>query len=406
MKRSTLLIIFLLNLFLVPSWVFSQSKPYLILVSFDAFRWDYPGRGLTPTLDYIKANGVSALSLRPSFPSKTFPNHLSIITGMYPEHHGIIHNDFENPFSGEKYATSDTSAVRNGKWYLGEAFWETAERQGIRTASYFWPGSELSLPYRRPSYFETYEHKRPYSDRIEGVINWLKLPYKERPHFITLYMSETDDQGHRFGPDAPQTNRAIKQLDSLAGVLLKRIKDISMADSVNVIFLSDHGMTGISTDRMINIEEIAGPGNIIQGNGPVMMVEPENGSIQKTYEKLKSAKAHFMVYTRKDMPEYFHFDDNPFIYSIIIVADPGWSLVDNKSKSAMLKYNSKGNHGYDNNYMDMHGIFYAIGPAFRNGYSTGTLWNIDIYPLLCRIFDIFPRQNIDGRLERIGFILK
>ncbi|MCU7495208.1 MAG: alkaline phosphatase family protein [Ignavibacteria bacterium] len=407
MKIRKILSLWVLSaIFVLSGNILPQGKPYVILVSYDAFRWDYTSRGLTPNLDSVASGGVSALSLRPAFPSKTFPNHLSIITGMYPEHHGIIHNEFRDPYSERVYSIRDTAEVTDSRWYLGEAFWQTAERQGIRTASYFWPSTPLNLAERNPKYYELYEHKRPYGKRIEGVINWLKMPYKDRPHFITLYMHETDDQGHKFGPNSPQVNLAIKQLDSLSGLLLKRLKDIKMYDSVNVIFLSDHGMTSISSERLINVEEILGKGNRLDGDGPVMMIEPGAGELEAVYDKLKKNEEHFKVYKRDNMPGYFHFDDNPFIYPLIVVAEPGWSLVDNKTRAYYTKGKSRGNHGYDNNFMDMHGIFYAEGPAFKKGYRTGTLWNIDVYPLLCRIFDILPKKNIDGSLERIEFLLK
>ncbi|MGE5682550.1 MAG: ectonucleotide pyrophosphatase/phosphodiesterase [Bacillota bacterium] len=386
--------------------VAQQNKPYLILVSFDAFRWDYPQRGITPNLDFIKNNGVSALSLRPAFPSKTFPNHQSIITGMYPAHHGIIHNDFTDPFTKEKYKISDSLAVSDPKWYLGEAFWETCERQGIKTASYFWPGSELNLPYRRPTYFQHYEHKRNYYTIINGVVDWLKLPYKDRPHFITTYIHETDDMGHKFGPNSPQANQAIQLEDSLIGYLFNKLKDADMLDSTNIIILSDHGMTEVSKEKLINIEEIIGPDNKMDGEGPVMMIEPNGGDVQQVYNILKANENHFKVFTRNNIPDYYEFSDHPFIYSIIVVADPGWTLVDNKSKISVMKYTRGGNHGYDKDFIDMHGIFFAYGPAFKQAYRTGTLWNIDVYPLLCKIFGIVPRSNIDGKFERIGFILK
>lgn len=403
---SALLCIFCVSGSVFPQEISPKGKPYVILVSYDAFRWDYTKRGLTPNLDSVAAKGVSTLSIRPAFPSKTFPNHLSIITGMYPEHHGIIHNDFRDPFTGRRYSISDTAEVTDSRWYLGEAFWVTAERQGIKTASYFWPGVPQKVSYRNPHYYEIYNKKIPYIKRIEGVIDWLKMPYKDRPHFITLYMDETDVQGHRFGPNSPQVNSAIKLLDSLSGVLIGKLKDIKMYDSTNVIFLSDHGMTEVSNDRLINVEEILGTSGRMDGNGPVMMIEPEEGRLDEIYNKLKANENHFKVYRREDIPGYFHFNDNPFIYPIVVTAEPGWSIVDNSSKASYLKYVSKGNHGYDNNLIDMHGIFFAEGPAFKKGYRTGTIWNIDIYPLLCRIFNIMPRANIDGSLDRIEFLLK
>jgi predicted AlkP superfamily pyrophosphatase or phosphodiesterase len=380
----------------------AQSKTYVILLSLDGFRWDYLNRGISPNLEKIKETGVSALSLRPSYPSKTFPNHLSIITGMYPAHHGIIANNIYDPFKKTMYKMGDTNAVRDGRWYLGEAFWETAERQGIISASYFWPGSEILLPYRHPTYHETYEHTRPYEKRVDGVINWLQLPIEKRPHFITLYIHETDSQGHEFGPNTPEANEAIKRDDNIAGYLLQKLDEIKMRDSVNLIFVSDHGMTEVSKERSINIEKIVDSINCkFFDMGPIMFVEPTKEKLKEVYELLKKNENHYKVYYRNEIPEYFHFSDHPFISPIVVIADLGWSAISNRKPD----WDEKGNHGYDNNQLDMHGIFLAAGPCFKKNYHTGTLWNIDIYPLLCKIFAIYPRANIDGELERIGFIL-
>ena len=398
MKRPFIL----LFLLFLTTYVFASGKPYVILVSYDAFRWDYLNRGISPNLEKIRKEGVSAISLQPSFPSKTFPNHLSIITGMYPAHHGIITNGFGNPFDKSYYRMSDSNTVRDAKWYLGEAFWETAERQGILTASYFWPGSEVLLKYRRPTYNQAYEHLRPYEKRVDGVIDWLQLPYEKRPHFITLYCSETDDKGHEFGPDSPETDDAIKRLDYITGYLMNKLDEIKMRDSVDIIFVSDHGMTGISEEKNINIEKIIGMKDCrFSDSGPLMQVDPPKGKEEEVYEILKKNENHYKVYYRDDVPEYYHFNDHPFIKPVLVITDLGWSAVTNRK----FEHESKGNHGYDNHQLDMHGIFLATGPDFKKGYHTGTILNIDIYPLLCRIFNIYPRTNIDGRLERIEFIL-
>lgn len=389
-------------LFIITAVSLSAQKPYLILISLDGFRWDYLNRGISPNLNLIREEGVSALSLRPAFPSKTFPNHLSIITGMYPANHGIIQNNFGDPFRKSIYRMQDTNAVRDARWYIGEAFWETAERQGIITASYFWPGSEVLLSYRRPTYFKAYDHERPYEKRVEGVIDWLQLPFEKRPHFITLYFHETDSQGHDFGPDSPQTNEAIKRLDNVAGYLLQKLGEIKMLDSVNVVFVSDHGMTEIAQEKTINIEKIVAPIKCkFFDAGPLIFVEPEKDRMKEVYNILKKNENHYKVYYRDEIPEYYHFNNHPFISSIVVIADLGWSAITNRKTD----WDGRGNHGYDNNQLDMHGIFLASGPDFKKNYHTGTLWNIDIYPLLCKIFNIYPRTNIDGRLERIEFIL-
>jgi predicted AlkP superfamily pyrophosphatase or phosphodiesterase len=405
MKKS---ILFFVLFTLVSVQIFAQAQPYVILISFDGFRWDYVNRGITPNIDSIKAHGVSALSLRPDFPSITFPNHYSIITGMYPENHGLIANSFYDEYSKETYKISDSTKVKDGKWYWGEAFWETAKRNGIITASYFWPGSEMKPDYRRPDYIESYTHSRPFEDRVNGVVNWLTLPNKERPHFITLYFEATDDSGHKFGPNSVQVNHAAAKEDSMIGLLCAKLKGINLLDSTDIIVVSDHGMTGISKDRIVNIEEILKNDKIFyRSSGPFMMIQPENTSDKmKIYETLLSSRNHYKVFTKDNIPACYHFSSNPFISDIILIADLGWSLVDNRALKNMQKYAELGNHGYDNNELDMNGIFYACGPDFKSGYHIGTLNNIDIYPLLCRIFNIVPRSNVDGKLENIEYILK
>jgi predicted AlkP superfamily pyrophosphatase or phosphodiesterase len=390
--------------FILVSTVLPQNKPYVILISFDGFRWDYSERSITPNISEIKNDGVHALSLKPSFPTKTFPNHLSIITGLYPQNHGIIFNSFIDPHSGEGYRLGDTISVRDSKWYLGEAFWETAERNGIRTASYFWPGSELALTHRRPTYFKYYDHNKPYIDRIEGIIDWLKLPPLERPHFITLYFHDTDSYGHRYGPNSDEINESIKRLDNLIGELKNRLIDINLFDSTNIIIVSDHGMTDIDTTRIVNIENILNSYDVAYGGSkPVMMIKPNPCDINEVYTLLKEKEEHYTVYLKDELPAHFHFSKHPFIYPIILVADIGWSLVRDDDLNG--EYN-KGNHGYDNNHIDMHGVFIASGPNFKSNYKAGTISNVDIYPLLCKIFAIQPTGNIDGKLERVEFLLK
>jgi predicted AlkP superfamily pyrophosphatase or phosphodiesterase len=407
MKKKLNIRIITLFFFLLSIQIFGQQRNYTILISFDGFRWNYPNRGLTPNLDFIKENGVHALSLQPCFPTKTFPNHYTIVTGLYPQNHGIIANSFIDPVTNEIYKIGDTSAVRNPKWYKGEAIWETAKRQGVITASYFWPGSELNLEYRRPDYFENYEHLRDYNKRVEGVLDWLKLPNDQRPNFITLYFDAADTYGHRFGTNSQELNNSLMRLDSLIGKLFNGLKEINLYDSTNIIIVSDHGMSNVSGDRIINVEEILeGYTQTLWDYGPVMYVFSDKDESDKIYNKLKSEKSNFKVYRREEVPEYYHFSKSAMIPEIILIAEIGWSLMTNKDINRYGNMSSGGQHGYDNNHIDMHGIFYAIGPDFKSGYTCGTLNNIDIYPLLAKILHIFPNNNIDGKLERIEFLLK
>lgn len=401
------ILVFLFLIISISKIHFAQDIPYTILISFDGFRWDYPDRGLTPNLDFIEKNGVRALSLKPSFPSKTFPNHISIVTGLYPQNHGIIANTIYDSVTQKVYRLSDSTEVRNPYWYKGEMIWETARRQGVITASYFWPGSEMNLDYRRPNYFERYEHKRDYLERVQGVINWLKLPYQKRPKFITLYFDLTDSEGHKFGPNSPQVNYAIAKLDSLIGILIHKLDEINLRDSVNLIIVSDHGMTEISSDRFVNIEEIANCNSCSYYNRAEMMnvfIKDKN-EFENVYENLKKNENHYKVYKPSEIPSHYHFGNNHLIGDLFVLADPGWSVGTSKDKNIMKDYNG-GNHGFDNSFLDMHGIFYAIGPSFKKNYRTGTIENINIYPLLCKIMNINQVRNIDGNLDNISFILR
>lgn len=386
------------------------AKPYVLLVSFDGFRWDYLHRGITPNLDSLASAGVKALSLRPCFPSVTFPNHYSEISGMYPENHGIILNDFTDPATSSRYRISDTAEVRKSSWYKGEAFWETAEKNGITAASYFWPGSEVNNPSRRPRYFERYEHSRDYGVRIDGIINWLNLPQDRRPHFMTLYFDATDSYGHRYGTTSAEVNRTIAQLDSITGLLCSKLRQIGMGDSVNLIITSDHGMTDVSPERVVFIADIIKQSADwkvrYNGEGGIVMIDAGSERLDTIYDRLKRTEIHYRVYRRHEVPEYFHFSKNLLISPIVVIAETGWILTGSERREDFLKRAYGGKHGYDNNEMDMHGIFLASGPAFKKAYSTGTLWNVDIYPLLCKIFNIIPHHQIDGNRERIEFVLE
>lgn len=384
------------------------AKPYIILISFDGFRWDYLDRGLTPNLQKLIDDGVRAISLKPTYPSKTFPNHYSIVTGMYNENHGIISNSFTNLKTGERFRIGDTSAVRNPEWYKGKAIWETAKRQGVITASYFWPGSELNAEKRRPNYFMKYEHEKPYKERVDGVIDWLNLPNENRPKFITLYFHDTDSYGHDFGTTSKEIDESISRLDSVTGYLLSKLECLSIADSINLIIVSDHGMTDVSSERTIVLDSLVGGYDYyLQGDRAFGMIEPKDSNdIEEIYNKFKSGESNYKVYRKYEFPIYYHYNKNELITSIIIVADLGWSLI-KKGNSNNNGYSiSGGNHGYDNNFMDMHGIFIANGPEFKKNMKTGTLQNIDINPLLCKILNIEHEPDIDGKLENIEFILK
>src|SRR6266550_4951704 len=217
------------------------SKPYVVLVSLDGFRYDYTERYGAKNLLDMALRGVSAPNgMIPSYPSVTFPNHYTIVTGLYPEHHGIVANNFYDPERKEKYSFSDPKTNGDGSWYGGTPLWVLAEQQGMRSACLFWPGSEAEIQGKRPSYYLHLDDKFPDEQRVQQILAWLRLPVKERPHFITLYYSNVDHAGHEFGPGAPETGEAVRHVDEMIGILYEGIARLGL--SVDLIVVADHGM--------------------------------------------------------------------------------------------------------------------------------------------------------------------
>jgi len=398
MRRSKFIYLFIISILLTAGINGRPVKPVVLLVSLDGFRWDYPDRGLTPNLAEMERNGVRAVSLQPCFPTKTFPNHLSIITGLYPENHGIILNTILNPFTDSRYSYGKSNSSPVAQWYLRETIWETLKRQGVKTAVYFWPGSDIDVPYRAPDIFIPYKHETPYQERIQTVLSWLEKPEAERPQFITLYLHETDESGHKFGPESVQTDSAIALLDRMIGNLRRGLRRLELQDIVNLIIVSDHGQIATPAENRIDLEGIlSGKRFVVQRSNPIMFIYPKDNDV---YQVLKKNAQHYKVYLRGHFPEYYHFNHNSLVAPIVLVAEPGYLFSSEGNTSPI-----RATHGYDNHLLNMHGVFIAEGPRLKRGLQTGTLQSVDVYPLLCKLLDVEPAGNIDGRLERIEFVL-
>ncbi len=379
---------------------YRTDVPYLVVLSMDGFRWDYPAIYHTPNLDSIAATGVKAQELVPCFPSKTFPNHYSLATGLYPEHHGIVQNSFYDPVLG-KYTLSDRKAVKNPEFYFGEPIWVTAEKQSVRSACFYWPGSEAPIKGVYPDIYKQYDGSVSFEARIDTVIAWLGRPAGERPHLIMWYFDEPDHTGHEYGPESEQTKEVVEHLDSLAGVFCRKINQLSIADSVNLVFTSDHGMQAISPERAIALDKLLKDRwvNLVGGANPVLMIDPNAGCTDSIMSVLKNVK-HVKVYTKSSMPESLHYSDSNRIFDIVCVADSAWSIYWKASH-----FSTGGNHGYDPSNRNMHAIFYATGPAFLKNYVSAPFQNIHIYPLFARILGLIPAAT-DGSLTPTADMLR
>ncbi len=321
-----MLLAFLLGILLSACAATPQNPTPVILVSVDGFRADYLDRGLTPVLARLAKEGVRATALVPVFPTKTFPNHYTIATGRWPGAHGIIGNEFFAPDVGRRFEMTDRDAVRDARFWGAEPIWVTAERQGVTTATLFWPGSEASIGGVRPTYMLPYDDDMPDSARVRQVLAWMDLPSGRRPAFLTLYTSVVDAAGHKFGPDAPQTRRAIMRADSTVGLLLAGLRSRHLEQQVNLIIVSDHGMAASSPRRVIHLDDYVDRAAVdVDALSPVLMLRPRAGLEDSVYRGLCRA-SHLSTYRRAELPARFHLAESRRVPALVAVADEGWAI--------------------------------------------------------------------------------
>lgn len=380
-------------------------EPTVVLISIDGFRHDYLERYAPPTLSAIARAGVRAKALIPAFPTKTFPNHYTAVTGLYPAHHGIIANNMYDPAMGAYFSLSRRDAVADARWWGGEPIWVTAEKQGQRAATLFWPGSEAAIGGVRPSYWLPYEHGMPGAERIDQVLAWLDLPAGERPTFLTLYFSDVDEAGHDHGPESAETGAAVAAVDRHLARLVEGLEARGLRDEVNLVLISDHGMAATSPERLIVLDDYIDPdaAQIVDLN-PVLMLNPKPGQEDLLYEGLKRAP-HLSVYRRDEVPEPLHFRGHPRIPALIAIADEGWTITTRSAVARGLERFHGGNHGYVPDAPSMGGLFVADGPAFRDSLEIGPFDIVHLYNLLAAVLRLEPAPN-DGGTGLLGTVLR
>ncbi len=381
----------------------AQKAHYVVLVSLDGFRWDYARRDNAIHLLTIGKEGVWApQGMLPSYPSLTFPNHFTIVTGLYPEHHGLVANSFYDETKHARYAINDPKAVTDGSWYSGVPLWSLAESQGMRSACFFWPGSEAKIAGFQPTYYLRFDDKIDDEARIAQVLAWLRLPEDVRPHFITLYYSEPDHEGHEFGPDAPETHAAIHKVDDLVGKLKAGLDATHLP--IDLVVVSDHGMVKvqgdwITLDQLTNLEGI-------DSAGPLMY--PTNDSdAERIYAQLKHASPQFTVYRRKNVPADLNFNENPREGDPIVIPTGPYAIrvhgpPDGKPDHAP----TIGMHGFDPHTMpEMKASFFAEGPDILPGHTVKPFENVNLYPWLAHLLGLTPPKS-DGSLNVLAGTLR
>lgn len=380
-----------------------QQKPYVILISADGFRYDYAEKYKATHLLELSKNGVQAASMIPSYPSVTFPNHYTIATGLYPSHHGLVNNTFYDKVKKEKYSMGAKDKVRDGSWYGGTPLWVLAEQQQMLAANMFWVGSEAAVKNVRSTYYYDYSEQIKVDQRIQAVKEWLSLPAERRPHFITFYVSEPDHAGHSFGPEAKETERAVKMVDSIIFQLTEAVKTTGLP--VNYVFVSDHGMTAVDRENpipmpaAIDLEKF-----IVPSSGTMVDIQAKDkADILPLYNELKKAAKDYDVYLKADVPAELHYsakDDRMDRIGDIILL-PHWPKVFSNRKPGV------GYHGFEPlKVKDMHATFMAWGPAFKKNMKIPSFENVNIYPMIAQILGLKITEEIDGKKEVLQNILK
>ena len=372
---------------------YGEPSTPLILISIDGFRWDYFDKVETPNFDRLIANGSKADGLRTSYPSKTFPNHISIVTGNYPSNHGIISNYFyDADFDEYFYIGAGSTAAQDGKWIDAEPIWVTIEKQAKRAMIMFWPMSDAEIMGIRPSKYYVYNEDPTNLDRMDQILSWLLHTGNARPSFLASYFSVVDHNGHEYGPDTNETIEAIVEVDQAIGHLINGLEAQNILNEVNIMIVSDHGMTETPSSKYINIADYLDLNDVITvGRGPFMEIRPKNGNIDEIYQSLVGIE-HTQVFKKGETPEDFHYGNNNRIEPILLLADEQWSIVTPGYSTSL------GSHGYDPNYRSMDGIFIAHGPAFKSGFTGPKIHNIHLYEMMCKILGVVPANN-DGSLE-------
>lgn len=397
MKKAFISLFIFLTAF--SAWAAGRQQ-YTVIISLDGFRWDYTEAYDTPFFNQMAQKGVKAV-MTPSFPSKTFPNHYTLATGLYPDHHGIIANTFKIRATGKKFSLSNNETRSDPSYYGGDPIWLTARRQGVTSATVYWVGSDVAVKGSHANYWKDYlQDQLTHDQRVDEVIRLLSLPEDQRPHLVMAYFEEPDRSGHSEGPISMPTHRALEHMDSLMHSLWIKLQSLPIANKINFIVTGDHGMTWLSPERLIRPKDYL-KDEWVSGNHndfPALIYASKPEFVDSIYNALNGLD-HMRVWRRGEVPAYLNYGTNENMADVIVLCDVGWAFDNKPSKS-------KGTHGYDHTASDMWVAFRAIGPDFKQGYTRpNTFRNVCVYPLLCHLLGIEPSPN-DGSLDEVLDLLK
>lgn len=378
----------------------TASQPRVIVLGFDGFARRYLDTDSAPALHALARGGVTARWMIPSFPTLTFPNFYALATGLYPDHSGIVSNGFFDP-SFDTAFLYKSPVARESRWWGGEPIWVTTTRQGVRAATMFWVGSDAVIENTRPARWHSYSHAEPFAARVDSLLAWLDLPADRRPRLLMGYFEEPDGAGHGYGPDAPETQTAVLRVDSVLAQLVSGIHARHLDDSVDVIIVSDHGMTEVSPTRTVYLDDVVDSGSVrVDYQTPLLLISARDGNQDALLARL-SGLPHVHVWKKADVPARLHYSTSPRITPIVGLADVGWTIAWRHG----APWHGKGAHGFDNAAPDMRALFLARGPSFRAGRTIPEFPNVDVYDLLAHLLGVAPAHN-DGTLAPFVPVLR
>jgi predicted AlkP superfamily pyrophosphatase or phosphodiesterase len=381
-----------------------QQKPYVIMISADGFRYDLADHFNAVNLKKLRKKGVAAKSMMPSYPSLTFPNHYTIVTGLYPAHHGLVDNTFYDKAHNDTYKMGNRRTVEDSSWYGGTPLWVLAEKQQMLTASFYWVGSEAAIQGTRPAYYYSYNELIDLDSRIQVVKNWLTMPADKRPHLITFYLPQVDHEAHGYGILSKQTEEAVHLVDAAIGKMVRMTDSLKLP--VNYIFLSDHGMLDVDTVHTLPRPAVIDSTKFILPAGTVLahLYAKDTSAILPTYAALKQDATNYDVYLNSNVPARWHYGAQDDRYNrigdILLVPRPP------KVFSFFGRRVLPGQHGFDNALPDMQASFYAWGPAFKRRVKIEAFENVHVYPLVAKILGLTITDPIDGSLDVLQPVLR
>ena len=377
----------------------ARAEPIVLLISIDGFRWDYLEKYRPPTLLRLAADGVRADGLIPQFPSKTFPNHYTIVTGLRLASHGIISNNMAAPDIPGRFSLRNRDVLADPRWWGGEPIWNTAERQGRLASPMFWPGSEAPIGGRHATYWIPYDDAMPHATRVAKTLDWMSRPGGQGASFLTLYFSDVDSAGHSRGPDSHEVRDAVARVDASIAQLVDGVAAAGLSNRVHYIIVSDHGMAPIAPDRMILLDTLIDVDTVtVIDWSPVLGLAPKDGDVETVYARLTNRHPALSVYRSADLPAEYGLAGHPRLPPIVGIADEGWHIASTRDTERWRIGNGHapgGNHGYDPQLQSMHGLFIASGPRLQRGVRAPAFENIHIYELMCALLGVTPATN-DG----------